>query len=184
MRSVATLMCYLLAGSLTLTALIGCGGSSAPTPHHSPDTSPTAPSSASVAGNPKVQARQAYLGMWQAFVTASRTADYQSGSLARYAAGGALSVLIHGLYQNYRKGIVTRGQPSFDPKVTIASSNGSAVQANITDCANSSHWTDYYKSGKPAPGEARGRQRIHARLQPFNGVWKVTYLVVEKEGTC
>jgi hypothetical protein len=122
--------------------------------------------------------------MWHAYVVASRTADYQPGPLAHYAAGGALALLTHGLYENHRNGIVTRGQPVFDPKVTVTSSNGSPAQANVTDCADSSHWADYYKSGKPAAGLPRGRHRIEARLQPFDGVWKVTYLVVEKEGTC
>jgi hypothetical protein len=176
-------MLCLLAGSLVLAVVTGCSGGAAAA-RHSPATPPSAPSSVPVPRNPQVQARRAYLGMWQSFVAASRTADYQSGLLARYAAGGALSVLTHGLYQNYRSGIVTRGQPSFDPKVTVASTNGSQAQANVTDCADSSHWADYYKSGRPAPGEPRGRQRIYARLQPFDGVWKVTYLVVEKDGTC
>jgi hypothetical protein len=58
-----------------------------------------------------VLARQAYLGMWQAFFTASRTTDYQSPSLDRYAAGAALELLIHGLYQYHQEGIVTRGVP-------------------------------------------------------------------------
>jgi hypothetical protein len=122
--------------------------------------------------------------MWAAFVKASRTADYQSPSLAHYAAGGALSLLMHGLYGNFRNGIVTRGSPAFHPKVKVVTRNGQPFQATITDCADSSHWADYYKSGKPAPGGPRGRQRIVAQLQPFDGVWKVTYLVVDKEGTC
>jgi hypothetical protein len=37
-----------------------------------------------------------------AFFTASRTANYQSPSLDRSAAGAALELLIPGLYQNYR----------------------------------------------------------------------------------
>jgi hypothetical protein len=142
------------------------------------------PSSAPASANPQEQARQAYLGMWRAFVAASQTAEYQSGALSQYAAGGALSVLTHGLYQNYRNGILTRGQPSFSPHVTIASPQGSTVQATVTDCADSSNWAYYYRSGKPAPGEQQGRQRVSARLQPFGGVWKVTFLLVEKEGTC
>jgi len=168
--------------AVAVVGVTGCGGS-VPAPHHSPATPPAVPS-APASGAPQAQARQAYLGMWRAFVAASRTADYQSGALSQYAAGGALSVLTHGLYQNYRNGIVTRGQPSFSPHVTVASPPGSPVQATVTDCADSSHWADYYRSGKPAPGEQQGRQRIDARLQPFNGSWKVIYLVVEKEGTC
>jgi hypothetical protein len=65
-----------------------------------PDRTVSAPGSTAAAGDPQVLARQAYLGMWQAFTAASRTADYQSPSLDRYAAGAALELLIHGLYQN------------------------------------------------------------------------------------
>jgi hypothetical protein len=168
----------LLGGSLILAA---CSGA-APTPHPSP-SAPSVPAPASPA-DPRAQALRAYLGMWNAFVTASRTADYQSASLARYAAGDALSVLVHGLYENYRDGIVTRGQPLFDPRVTIAASGGVAVGASVTDCADSSRWLDYYTSGRPDGGPPHGRRRIRAQLQLFDGTWKVTYLVVGKEGTC
>ncbi len=41
-----------------------------------------------------------------------------------------------------------------------------------------------YKSGKPTGGEPPGRQRVNAQVQPFDGTWKVTTLVVEKVGTC
>jgi len=37
-----------------------------------------------------------------------------------------------------------------------------------------------YKSGKPTGGERPGRQRVYAQVQPFDGTWKVTTLVVEK----
>ena len=33
-------------------------------------------------------------------------------------------------------------------------------------------------------GRAPGRQRVYAQVQPFDGTWKVTTLVVEKAGTC
>jgi hypothetical protein len=122
--------------------------------------------------------------MWHAYVAASRTANYQSPSLAHYAVGGALSLLMHGLYSNFRNGIVTRGSPAFHPEVKVAIRNGQLFQATVTDCGDSSHWGEYYKSGKPVPGHPGGRRRIVAQLEPFDGVWKVTYLVVEKEGTC
>lgn len=122
--------------------------------------------------------------MWEAFVAASRTADYQAPSLSRYAAGPALTVLILGLYKNHRDGMVTRGQPALDPVVTIvAGSGGIAVRADVTDCADSTRWLDY-RSGKPVTGQQSGRRRVTAELQPFDGVWKVTYLNVGKAGTC
>ena len=69
-----------------------------------PDRTVSAPASTAATGNPQVLSRQAYLGMWQAFFTASRTADYQSPALDRYAAGSALELLIHGLTSTTRKG--------------------------------------------------------------------------------
>jgi hypothetical protein len=132
-----------------------------------------------------VLARQAYLGMWQAFTAASRTADYQYPSLDHYAAGAALELLTRGLYQNYQAGIVTRGQPTFDPVVTMTKTSLGTPEAKVTDCSDDSSAAAYYKkSGKPAPGEAPGRQLIYASVQPFDGTWKMTSLVVEEEGTC
>ncbi len=118
MRRAGRTIWFVLAGWLVLAMVTAC--SSAPEPHQSQAAPTLAPSSAPASGNPRALARQAYLGMWQAFVAASRTADYQSASLAHYAAGDALSLLMRGLYQNYRNGIVTRGRPSFHPDVTIA----------------------------------------------------------------
>jgi hypothetical protein len=60
---------------------------------------------------------------------------------------------------------------------------GQVSQADVTDCAGSSHWLDYH-DGKPVPGQATGSRRIIARVQPFDGTWKVTYLNVGKAGTC
>ena len=121
--------------------------------------------------------------MWRAFVAASATADYRSPVLDHYAAGGALSVLTRGLYANYQNGIVSRGQPSFHAAVTIASPGSGPAQAEVTDCADSAHVTDYYRSGKPV-SESQGRRKITAQLQLFDGSWKVTYLNVARTGTC
>ena len=103
----AALACCAAAG------LAGCAAGSVSSQSTAlPDRTVSAPASTASAGDPRVLARRAYLGMWQAFTAASRTADYQSPSLDRYAAGAALTLLVHGLYQDYREGIVTRGTPS------------------------------------------------------------------------
>lgn len=161
-----------------------CSGSVPASRQSQPSARLTAPPAMSSSPAPRDQALQAYLGMWHAFVVASQTADYQSAELSRYAAGDALSVLTHGLYQNYQLGIVTRGQPSLEPTVTMTSPPGGQPRAAVLDCANSSRWREYYKSGKPAGIARRGLRRIEARLQPFDGAWKVTYLLVMREGTC
>ena len=178
----------LRAAILACCAAAGLAGCASGTPGSQSTVLPyrtvSAPGSTAASGDPQVLARQAYLGMWQAFFAASRTADYQSASLAHYAAGSALELLIHGLYQNYREGIVTRGVPSHDLAVTMSKTTLGTPEAKVTDCSDDSGAVAYSKSGKPVAGEAPGRQAISAEVQPFDGTWKVTYLVVEKTGSC
>jgi hypothetical protein len=177
------------AGLLSL-ALSGCGGpgSLSGPPRSSPAATRTVPAQPSGAASDQQQARQAYLAMWAAYVAASRTGAYQSPSLARYAAGAALSVLTHGLLADYQAGIVTQGKPSFDPRVTVVTAAGGAKQAEVADCADSSGWSDYTRSGKLVPGQPQGRRQVTARLQLFRQAggaeWKVTVLNVGKPGTC
>lgn len=163
----------------------GCAsGTAGSQPPARTDPAPSAPSSLAQTGNPQALARAAYLGMWQAYVAAARTADYQAPALDHYAAGGALSVLTNGLYQEHQEGDVSLGRPVLHPAVTVVNgSGGQASQADVTDCADSSHWLDYH-NGKPVADQDLKSRRIIARLQPFNGTWKVTYLNVGKAGTC
>jgi hypothetical protein len=163
----------------------GCAsGTSGSQPPERTDPAPSAPSSSAPVGNPQTLARAAYLGMWQAYVAAARTADYQTQTLDHYAAGGALSTLTHGLYQEHQDREVSLGQPVLHPAVTLVKGSGGGVtQADVTDCADSSHWLDYH-NGKPVPGQDLKSRRTIARLQPFNGTWKVTYLNVGLAGTC
>ena len=122
--------------------------------------------------------------MWQAYVAAARTANDQAPGLDHYAAGGALSTLTHALYQEHQDGDVSLGQPVLHPAVTLVTgSGGDVTQANVTDCADSSHWLNYH-DGKLIAGQDVRRRYIVARLQPFNGTWKVIYLNVGLAGTC
>lgn len=163
----------------------GCAsGTSGSQPPARTDPAPTAPSSPTPTGDPQTLARAAYLGMWQAYVAAARTANYQTPGLDHYTAGGALSTLTHALYQLHQEGDVSLGQPVLHPAVTVVKgSGGDVTQANVTDCADSSRWLDYH-GGKPVAGQDLRHRYIIARLQPFDGTWKVTYLNVGKAGTC
>jgi hypothetical protein len=165
--------------------IAGCAsGTAGSQPPARTDPAPSAPSSLAQAGNPQALARAAYLGMWHAYVVAARTADYQAPGLDHYAAGGALSTLTHGLYQEHQDGDVTLGQPVLHPAVILVKGSGGEVtQADVTDCADSSHWLNYH-DGKPIAGQDVRDRYIIARLQPFNGIWKVTYLNVGLAGTC
>ena len=178
LRTAAAVFC-LAAGTA------GCAsGTAGSQPPARTDPAPSAPSSPPPAGDPQALARAAYLGMWQAYVVAARTADYQPPTLEHYAAGSALSTLTHALYQEHQDGDVSLGQPVLHPAVTLVKGSGGEVtQADVTDCADGSHWLNYH-DGKPVAGQDVRDRDIIARLQPFNGTWKVTYLNVGLAGTC
>jgi hypothetical protein len=118
--------------------------------------------------------------MWRAYAAAAATASYQPGTLSQFAAGDALMILTRSLYDNHQHGVVLRGQPVLNPRVTGLG----AATAAVTDCADDSRWRQYTTSGQPAGGEQAGRHLIRARLQLLGASWKVTSLVVERAGTC
>lgn len=98
-RSTLTALSAAACAGLLFPVLSGCGGpgSVSGPPRSSPAVTPTLPAQPSGAASDQEQGRRAYLAMWAAYVAASRTDAYQSPSLARYAAGVALSVVTHGL---------------------------------------------------------------------------------------
>jgi len=171
-----------LAGALAVAA--GCGASTASHPPPSPSASPSAADSTATPGDPRTQVLDAYTGMWHAYAAAARTADYQPGALSQYAAGNALMILTRSLYDDHQHGVVLRGAPAFDPRVTSMTPAAHPDSSSVTDCADDSRWRQYTTSGKPASGAPAGRHRVYAQLRLFGPVWKVTYLVVEKAGTC
>jgi hypothetical protein len=128
----------------------------------------------------------AYLGMWQDFVSAGRSSDWESPSLSRHATGDALLTMSKGLYADHLNGYVTRGEPIDHPTVTSAVPAADPTTVLISDCGDSSHTGKYVaKTGKPAPGGPGGRQAITAEVkkQP-NGLWKVDRFSVRGVGTC
>jgi hypothetical protein len=180
------------AAILLVAVSSGCGGPGRVPGSSGPVSSPSrtreaVPVPMRTAGT-RDQARKAYQSMWDAFVAASATADYRAPGLARYAAGGALSVLVHGLYANRVDGIVTRGRPAFSPEVTVRPVAGTARQADVTDCARTSTWASYTRSGALIGGQPHGSRHVIARLQLLRQAggpqWKVTYLNVGRPGTC
>lgn len=175
-----------LAAPLLGAVVVACGPASQPGPASSTaSSSAAAPSSGTATpADPQAQVLAAYTGMWSAYAVAARTADYQPGALSHYAAGGALTLLIHSLYENHLHGVVIRGHLVLDARVTGMSPAGSPDTSDLIDCADDTHWLDYTTSGQPAQGSPAGRHRIYAHLQLFGSTWKVTNLVVEKAGTC
>jgi hypothetical protein len=184
MPRIATALAAVAAGCCMAGAAAGCSSSSPPTHEPATPAPPATARSTQSPGDPHAQILAAYTSMWRAFAAAARTADYQPGPLEQYAEGNALTLLTHGLYVNHQHGVVIHGAPVLDPKVTGLIPPGNPSKATVTDCADDRHWLEYSTSGRPVAGASTGHRRIYAWLQLFGSTWKVTYVVVEKAGTC
>jgi hypothetical protein len=150
-------------------------------------TSAAATTSTDTASSDGVQpAIAAYLGMWQDFVAAGRTSDWQSPLLGDHATGDALLQMSRGLYADHYNGLITRGAPVDHPVVKSATPAAAPSTVIISDCGDSSHFLKYYaNSGQLASGADGGRRLIKAEaLKGARGTWKVDRFAVEDVGTC
>lgn len=130
-------------------------------------------------------ALEAYRGMWQDFVVAGRTSDWQSPDLSRHAIGIALTNLSRSLYADHYNGLITKGEPSLSPSVRSAEPADDPIKVVVGDCADSTKWLKYYVStGKPVGGGG-GHSRITGVVEKqADGAWKVTDYAVEGVGSC
>ena len=142
-------------------------------------------SSASAAEIARSQATVAYLAMWRDMAQAGTTADWQSPVLARHAAGEALSAISRGVYADHLNGLVSKGAPKNDPKVTSADPPADPTTVAISDCGDSTHWLKYRAATGERYGGAGGYRAITAEVkkQP-DGAWKVVSFAVQGLGTC
>lgn len=143
-----------------------------------PSTSP-----ADMAGE---QALAAYIGMWNDMVEAAKTSDWEDPKLGRHATKDALRVITGSLYADKKNGLVTKGQPSYDPEATSVKPKARPTTVTITDCGDSSKSLKYRKKdGKPASTSGGGRRKILAEVKlQTDGEWRVTRFAVGSLGSC
>jgi hypothetical protein len=186
--AVATLLTLLV--TLPLAA---CGGSSG-----SPDPASPAPATSSATVqpspsptpslNPTEAARRdalaTYRAMWDDWVTAAATSDYESTLLARHAADSALSVIYRAVYFNARNHVVVKGRPILHPAVTATDSPVGPLRITIIDCVDTTHWLNYKPDGSLQDNVPGGFRRVQALLLKTGDSWKVDQLVVARKGAC
>ncbi|MEU3642942.1 hypothetical protein AB0E59_06105 [Lentzea sp. NPDC034063] len=152
-----------------------------------PSTSPTETTSvAKPAELARTNAGSAYRGMWEGFADAGTTADPDSQLLGQHAAGAALDKLKRSLRSDREKGLVSKGKPILDPKVSDAQPADVPTRVVITDCGDSTNWLKYRKdSDLLADDVPGGRRLIKAAVdkQP-DGTWKVSDYAVHEIGSC
>ncbi|WP_237774728.1 hypothetical protein [Actinosynnema sp. ALI-1.44] len=142
--------------------------------------------SLSVVDKAKQDALTSYRGMWQDFVAAGTTSDWQSPKLGRYATGIALTNMSRALYADHYNGLVTKGEPTYEPSVSSVDPPDNPNKIVITDCSDDSRWLKYKAAtGQLANDTPGGRHLINAIVQKqADGSWKVSEYGVHEVGTC
>ena len=173
---------------LLVAATAGC------TPDRQPDSGNTSsPAPAPSLRAPSQDSRStadaraiaAYRGMWNAYAAAGEVADPAHGDLAQYATGDALEALSGALDGYRKKEQVMKGRPVMNPRVTGRSPGNPIRQLEVEDCADSTNWLVYDKSGALTNDEPGGRRFIAATVKSAEGgVLKVSSFGVHEVGTC
>jgi hypothetical protein len=175
--------------AVVLALMTGCsvGAPPSPTPPSTPDPPSAqalpAPSADDLAG---LQALAAYRGMWEDFLAAGTTSDWQSTALGRHATGQALTNLSRGLYADSANGLVTRGAPVLSPEVASVEPSGAPVRVIVTDCGDSTNSLKYRAAdGSLVSERGGGRRLINAVVErQSDGSWKVSDFGVQEIGSC
>lgn len=170
------------------SALVGCTVGDPVEPSSPPGSAAPASESPaeSAADRAAREALAAYEAMWQDFAEAGMTSDWQSAALGRHATGIALTNLSRGLYADDYNGLVTRGEPVLDPRVTSVEPVDDPTTVRVADCGDSSNFLKYRAdTGALASDAPAGRSMITAVVElQADGSWKVSDYAVRDPGTC
>ena len=150
---------------------------------------PTIPPSMSAAPDPRVQAQldavAAYSGMWADMAKAGRTANWKDSALTHHATDRALTQVVQVLYDEQRRGLVSRGAPVLHPEVVQLVPTDNPNSAQIKDCGDSTNWPEVdSKTGALSGSAAGGRRLILAQVVRAQGLWRVTDFTIGKIGSC
>jgi hypothetical protein len=178
----------LLLGAVTAVACeSGIPDASTPSTSGSAEASkPSSPSLSSPTGAAMESALAAYRGMWQDFVAAGATSDWQSPKLGQHATGIALTNLSRSLYADHYNGLITKGEPVLNPSASSAEPPNAPTKVIITDCGDSTQWLKYRAgNGHLVDDKPGGRRSINAIVEKqADGSWKVSDYGVHDVGTC
>ncbi|MGH3947506.1 MAG: hypothetical protein ACRDSE_00040 [Pseudonocardiaceae bacterium] len=127
----------------------------------------------------------AYTGMWMAMAKAGETANPEDPQLRQYASGEALALIVGTLVGYRESGLVTRGHPATNPRITELTPPDAATQASLVDCGDSTAWTTHEAAtGEQIEHDPRGRRQLTATVSVIDATWKVTKFTIGDLGSC
>jgi len=149
------------------------------------DLSTSAPAPTTSTASVEEQAIESYVAMWSDFADAATTSNWQSPRLTDHATGNALTVITNSLREDKERGVVTKGRPTHNPRVSSQEPTGDRDMAWVEDCGDSTNWLKYRAdTGALADDRPGGRRAITAELVRTEGAWKVRAFAVREVGTC
>ncbi len=127
----------------------------------------------------------AYVGMWQAMAKAGQVPDPDAPELREFAADRALARIVDVIFTYRETGVVTRGAPVTNARVTGVSPAEAPTEVTAADCGDSTNWTKHKKAtGELIEDDPRGRRNITAVVKIVDGSWKVVSFDVGDIGSC
>jgi hypothetical protein len=183
----------LFAVSAAAVVLVGCSSENTSTPAAgtsvlaAPTSTSASPSTTlSLVDKDKQDALVAYTGMWDDFVAAAATSDWQSPQLGQYATGLALSTLSRGLYADHYNGLISKGSPTHSAQVSSVDPPSNPTTVIVNDCSDSTTALKYRAdSGQPANDSPGGHRLINATVRKQSDrSWKVSDFGVQQVGSC
>ncbi|GAA2339365.1 hypothetical protein [Dactylosporangium salmoneum] len=101
--------------------------------------------------------------MWDSGLNLAKQANSPSPELRQYAADKALARIVDVIFTYQQTGVVTRGAPATNARVTGISPADTPTQVAIADCGDSTNWTKHKKAtGELIQDDPRGRRNITA----------------------
>jgi hypothetical protein len=146
----------------------------------------TTPSS-EPSGEAPTKALAAYVGYWEAYVTAAANPGNPAPDLAKFVADPLLTQLRLNLRQYRDNDIVHKGRPTWTPRATEVNTTAAPYTVVIEDCFDSAGWEPVFAStGKSAaaPGQAT-RYVITSTVKSFEvHGWLVVESRADRSRSC
>jgi hypothetical protein len=184
-----------LAAAMVGVLLAGCAPGSQPAHPQPAETvlpaTPAAPPAATTPGSrpdplddPQQQALDAYVGMQDAYLEATRTGNPDHPDLPRYAAADALQRLQAAVAAIRDQGLRGRGQATHQPQIQSLNPVHQPATITIRDCLDTIGTELYDPTGRPYQDEPGGLRLVIATVKIIDGAWKVTGVGIHEVGTC